>query len=100
MKIDTLVLSGGSTKVPAFIGSLRALKEHRIINDTLDGINHIITCSVGMLYGLMLLLKVNDNVIEETIKRFCFSDVLDMIWLVLILYYLIWVYSIIIKLHQ
>jgi len=77
MKIDTLVLSGGSTKVPAFIGALRALKELRIINDTLDGINHIITCSVGMLYGLMLLLKVNDNVIEETIKRFCFSAVLD-----------------------
>jgi len=77
MKIDTLVLSGGSTKVPAFIGSFRVLKEYNILNDNLDGINHIITCSVGMLYALLILLKVSDSVIEESIKQFCFSDILN-----------------------
>jgi len=78
MLIDTLVFSGGSTKAPAFIGSLRALHECNIINKTYDGINHIITCSVGMLFALMILLKVSDQVIEQTIKRICFSELLDL----------------------
>jgi len=78
MKIDTLVFSGGSTKNPAFIGSFRALKECNIINDNLTGIEHIITCSVGMLFALMVLLKISDKVIETTIKRVCFSTLLDL----------------------
>jgi predicted acylesterase/phospholipase RssA len=78
MLIDTLVFSGGSTKAPAFIGSLRALRECNIINETYDGIKHIITCSVGILIALMILLKVNEQVIEETIKRICFSELLDL----------------------
>tara|TARA_Y100000389_G_scaffold158120_1_gene159451 strand:+ start:590 stop:1495 length:906 start_codon:yes stop_codon:yes gene_type:complete len=77
MKIDTLVLSGGSTKVPAYIGCFRALKEFNIINDNLDGIKHIISCSVGMLYALLILLKVSKQVIESFTKRFCFSELLD-----------------------
>ena len=78
MKLDTLVLSGGSTKVPAFIGAFRALKECNILNDKLDGIKHIITCSVGMLFALMCLLNISDQVIETTIKRVCFSELLDL----------------------
>jgi len=77
MKIDTIVLSGGSTKVPAYIGCFRALQEFNIINDNLDGIKHIITCSVGMLYALLILLKVSKQVIESFTKRFCFSELLD-----------------------
>ena len=77
MKIDTLVLSGGSTKVPAYIGVFRALQECNIINDTLDNIKHIITCSVGMLYALMLLLKVSEQVIETTMKRLDFAELID-----------------------
>jgi hypothetical protein len=77
MKIDTIVLSGGSTKVPAYIGCFRALNEFNIINDNLDGIKHIITCSVGMLYALLILLKVSKQVIEATMKRLCFSELLD-----------------------
>ena len=78
MKIDTIVLSGGSTKVAAYIGCFRALKELSIINDNLDGINHIITCSVGMLYALFILLEVSDQVVEITMKRLCFSELLYM----------------------
>ena len=78
MKIDTLVFSGGSTKVPAFIGAMRALKEKYILDDKLTGIHHIIVCSVGMFYGLLLLLGINDRVIEQTVKLFNFSDLLDM----------------------
>ena len=78
MKIDTLVLSGGSTKVPAFIGAFRALREKNIINEKLEGINHIIVCSIGMLYGLFILFKINDTVLESTMKQMNFSDCLDM----------------------
>lgn len=78
MKIDTLVFSGGSTKMPAFIGAMRALKEKYILDDKLTGIHHIIVCSVGMFYGLLLLLGINDRVIEQTVKLFNFSDLLDM----------------------
>jgi len=78
MKIDTIVLSGGSTKVPAYIGCFRALKELNIINDNLDGIKHIITCSVGMLYALLILLKLSDQCCEVLVRRLCFSELLDM----------------------
>jgi len=77
MKIDTLVLSGGSTKVPAYIGIFRALKEAGILDDALTGIEHIIVCSVGMLYGLLLLLRVSDSVIESSVKSINFADLLD-----------------------
>ena len=73
MKIYTLVLSGGSTKVPAYVGAFRALKEHNIINDNFEGINHIIVCSVGMLYALFMLLGVNEQVIETLMKSMCFG---------------------------
>jgi hypothetical protein len=78
MNIDTLVLSGGSTKVPAFIGCFKALREYNIVDDNLTGIKHIISCSVGMLYALLLLLKINDNIVEEIIKKLCFSELLDL----------------------
>jgi len=77
MKIDTLVLSGGSTKVPAYIGVFKALKEEGILDDKLTGINHIVVCSVGMLYGLLLLLQVSDIVIETSMKSIDFADFLD-----------------------
>ena len=78
MKIDTLVLSGGSTKVPAYVGAFRALKDCNIINDKLEGIKHIIVCSVGMLVALCILLGVNEQVIESIMKGMCFSDFLDL----------------------
>lgn len=78
MIIDTLVLSGGSTKVPAYIGVFKALKELKIIDDKLTGIKHIISCSVGMFYALMIILKINDEIMEEVIKKICFSKLLDL----------------------
>ena len=78
MKIDTLVLSGGSTKVPAYVGVFRALQECNIINDTLDNIKHIVVCSVGMLYALLILLKVNEQVNNAIIMRLDFAELIDM----------------------
>ena len=78
MKIDTLVLSGGSTKVPAYVGVFKALQECNIINDTLDNIKHIVVCSVGMLYALLILLKVNEQVNNAIIMRLDFAELIDM----------------------
>ena len=78
MKIDTLVLSGGSTKVPAYVGVFRALQECNIINDKLDNIKHIVVCSVGMLYALLILLKVNEQVNNAIIMRLDFAELIDM----------------------
>jgi hypothetical protein len=77
MKIDTLVLSGGSTKVPAYMGIFKALYSCNILNDKLQGIKHIITCSVGTLVALFLLLKVPLDIIETVIEGAIFSNMID-----------------------
>lgn len=77
MKIETLLISGASTKAPIFIGCIRGLYEKKIINHKLDGIKHIITCSIGMLLSIYLLLNVPLNVLEEAIMKINFLDLLD-----------------------
>lgn len=74
MKIDTLVFSGASTKIPLFVGSLKALLEENYITD-LQGIHHIIGCSSGALIALLLILGVSLQVIEQTMIQFDFSTV-------------------------
>ena len=78
MKIDTLVLSGGSTKVPIYVGIFKALQSLDIINKDLDGINHIITCSIGMLFSIYILLDIPLYVQEKAILLAEFSNLLDM----------------------
>ena len=78
MKIETLLISGASTKAPIFIGCIRGLYEKKIINLKLDGIKHIITCSIGMLLSIYLLLKGSFKcVLEEAIMKINFLDLLD-----------------------
>ena len=77
MKIDTLVLAGASTKVAAYVGILRALYEKHILTEELDGVKHIITCSIGLLSALFLLLKVPLHVQEEVLLRCHFLDLID-----------------------
>ena len=74
MKIDTLVFSGASTKIPLFVGSLKALLEEQCITD-LQGIHHIIGCSSGGLIALLLILGVSLQVIEQTMIQFDFSNI-------------------------
>ena len=56
MKIDTLILGGCSTKIPTYVGIFKALRDLHIIDEKLQGIKHIITCSIGLLVSLYLLL--------------------------------------------
>lgn len=80
MKVDTLVLSGASTKLPLFLGSLRALQEEKLIPTDFqksNPIQHIVCCSSGCLVSLLLLLGVSLDVMEQTLLQFNFSDILD-----------------------
>ena len=57
MKIDTLIISGGSTKGISILGSLYFLKK----SDKLKNLKHIITLSVGSIMILPLILNININ---------------------------------------
>ena len=54
MKINTLIISGASTKAPIYIGICKCLMEHSIINETLDGISEIVTCSIGLVFSSLI----------------------------------------------
>ena len=62
MKIDTLILSGGGPSGIAYFGIFKALFESKIINEDLDGIQEIITTSIGILSSFTLLLKMPINI--------------------------------------
>lgn len=68
-KIDTLVISGASTKVVAFIGVFRALYEKSIISNDLKGIKHISCVSVGYFYSIILALKISEKFSYECILK-------------------------------
>ena len=65
MNIDTLILSGGGIKCLSFLGSLKYLIDHKIIN--LDKIKSIIGVSGGIIYITPLLLGYS---IDEIIQIF------------------------------
>ena len=49
--INTLILSGGSSKGIAYIGIFQSLFYNNIIN--IDNIKYIISCSAGSIFSLM-----------------------------------------------
>ena len=57
MEYDTLILSGGSVKGYALIGSFKYLLDNNIIKR--DSLKHIISASVGSLMALPLLMDVS-----------------------------------------
>ena len=63
--IDTLILSGGGNKCLSFLGSLKYLIDHKIID--LKNIKEIICVSGGIIYITPLLLGYS---IDETIQIF------------------------------
>lgn len=78
MIIDTLVFSGSSTKASIFVGVLRALFKQNIITPSLEGINHIICCSISMLLSVYLLLEIDISIIECCLMTGKFENILNM----------------------
>ena len=79
MKIDTLILGGCSTKIPTYVGIFKALRDLHIIDEKLQGIKHIISCSIGLLVSLYLLLEVNLQVQESCILEANFSKLIYLV---------------------
>ena len=77
MNPDTLVISGASTKVVAFVGIFRALFEKNILKENLEGIKEIHTLSIGTFYSICLLLNISERVIYECLIRSDFSECVD-----------------------
>jgi predicted acylesterase/phospholipase RssA len=77
MKIDTLIFGGCSTKIPTYIGIFKALIDLHIIDEKLQGIKHIISCSIGLLVSLYLLLEVNLQVQELSVLEADFSKLIN-----------------------
>ena len=77
MKIDTLVLSGCSSKIPCYIGVFRYLFESGILDESLQEVKEIITCSIGMLMSVYLLLGINLKVQEAAVLGADFLKLLD-----------------------
>ena len=76
--IDTLVISGASTKVIAFIGIFRALYEKGILSPDLKGIKHISCVSIGFFYSILLSLRISERFCYECILKTDFMDLLDL----------------------
>ena len=77
MKYDTLILSGGSVKGYAFIGSFKYLLDNKIIE--IHKLKHIIGASVGAMMAIPLLLNVSIElfykiIIQTNIKLYDKDD--------------------------
>ena len=78
MDIDTLILSGGSTKGVSFLGSINYLIENDYIDKKFKNIRKIICVSASFLFVLILILLEYDfNLIEQKIYMFNFEYMLD-----------------------
>jgi len=78
MDIDTLILSGGSTKGISFLGSLNYLIEKKYIDINFKNIKKITCVSASYLFVLMLILcKYDYKYIENEIYKFNFETILD-----------------------
>ena len=79
MNIDTLILSGGSTKGISFLGSIKYLVEKNYIDSHFKNIKKIICVSSSFLFILILILLEYDyNNIEPDMINFDYKEFLDM----------------------
>ena len=76
--IDTLVISGASTKIISFIGIFRALYEKQILSPDLNNIKHISCVSIGYFYSILLSLRISERFCYECILKTDFMNLLDL----------------------
>ena len=78
MDIDTLILSGGSTKGISFIGSIKYLIENKYIDEKFKNIKKIICVSASYILILTLIIfNFNFNLIENELFNFNFEELLN-----------------------
>ena len=74
MRYDTLILSGGSIKGIALLGSFKYIFDNKII--LREELKHIISASAGALLALVILLDINIKVFYKILKQMD-VDVID-----------------------
>ena len=67
MKIDTIILSGGSSKGIGYIGAFYAILNNNLFN--MKDIKNILGCSVGSIFGFMLLIDFNITMIYKLLQK-------------------------------
>ena len=78
MNIDTLILSGGSTKGISFLGSINYLIENKYIDKYFKNIKKIICVSASYLFILaLILLNYDYGLIEKDLLTFDYNKFLD-----------------------
>ncbi len=77
MNIDTLILSGGGPSGTAYVGIFKYLFENNIIDKELNGIKEIITTSIGIMFSIFYILKINETVIENIVMGVDYLSTLD-----------------------
>lgn len=73
--MDTLIFSAGGIKGIYYIGSLKSLINHNILN--LESIQNYVCCSSGCLFGLLLNLNYSLSFIEKFTYSYNFEQILD-----------------------
>ena len=73
MNYENLVLSGGGVRGYAYIGIIKALYEKEIIQN----IKHILGCSAGSFFGLLLCLKYSYEEIHKTVVNISLENKLS-----------------------
>ena len=76
MEIDTLFLSGCGTKGNAFIGSLKALFEYKIIN--LEKLIRYVCCSGSSIIGLLLICNYSIDAIHKLSDQLNYDELIDL----------------------
>jgi len=78
LKIDTLLFSGGGPSGIAYTGVFQALIDEKILDRNLMNIKEIITTSIGILFSFCILLKLDNRVGYEIVKKFDIQSFLKM----------------------
>ena len=78
MNIDTLILSGGSTRGISFLGAIKYLVENNYIDNNFKNIKKIICVSASFIFVLTIILNdFNYTLIEKKMFDFNFKDILN-----------------------
>ena len=78
MKIDTLVLSGGSIKGISFLGCLKYLMDNNYIDSRLKNIKKIYCVSASIIFILsLILLDFDYDYIESEMINFDYNSLLN-----------------------
>ena len=71
--IKNIIFSGGGMKGWAYIGAIKALNEYIPFKN----IEQVIGVSIGGLFGLLYILKIDPDFILDYIMELSFKDLID-----------------------